>query len=77
MHVCALKADGSEIDPWYLLEGYGRGGDEEAAITLDAFDVQGDGGRVSAADAGTDRSGEPTVSRLKRTYSTYACMAVR
>lgn len=79
MHIYALKADGREVDPWYLLEGYGRGPEEQAAIPPEAFDLQRDfnKARHSAEPKAAPFVGEPSVSRLKRTYSTYACMAVR
>jgi hypothetical protein len=89
-HVCAFKLDGTEVDTWYLLEGYGRGAGEDAAVPPQAFGVQGrkaEGGRngrcrlVCGALGNLERHRDEGVSsrvvRLKRTYSTYACMAVR
>lgn len=80
MQICALKADGPEIDPWYLLEGYGRGAEEQAAIPPEAFAFQGvfDSKATDYFGSKTASKAEaPSVTRLKRTYSTYACMAVR
>lgn len=79
VQIYALKVGGGEVDPWYLLEGYGRGAEEQAAIPLEAFDIQKDFSKrrnpygLKAGPSG----GKASSSRLKRTYSTYACMAVR
>jgi hypothetical protein len=80
MQICALKADGSVIDPWYLLEGYGRGSDEQPVIPFDSFGIQGAIQREGKGGDDSDgrmKAGEPSGTRLKRTYTTYACMAVR
>lgn len=65
--VRAYKADGSDVDNWVLLEGYGRGGDEEAAVPPEAFARQAEGAV----------HGERPVAavHLKRTYSTFASLA--
>lgn len=88
MRICALNVDGSEIDTWNLLEGYGRGAEEEAAISVQAFDVQGGkskfggGGRKGKGGlppvlVDEDGVAEVAVVRLKRTYSTYCELTVR
>ncbi len=62
--VVAKGIHGEVVDNWYLLEGYGRGEEEEAAVPPEAFDRQ-------------TGEGEPTTGksvRLKRTYSTFACL---
>lgn len=66
--VKAYKADGSEVDNWVLLEGYGRGGDEEPALPPVAFWRQAEG-------ASHGENVTPAV-HLKRTYSTFASLAV-
>jgi Transcription mediator complex subunit Med12 len=89
-HVCAFKLDGTDVDTWYLLEGYGRGAGEDAAVPPQAFGVQGtkaEGGRpgrcrrvggiLGNLERNRDEGVSSRVVRLKRTYSTYACMAVR
>jgi hypothetical protein len=83
--VRAYKSSGDEVDPWYLLEGYGRGPDEEAAIPPSAFPFQGLQPRQLRLDTiathpSEDRlydAQDDRVVRLKRTYSTYACTTVR
>jgi Transcription mediator complex subunit Med12 len=82
MQVCAFKLDGSEVDPWYLLEGYGHGPDEEPPILPQSFGVQGPRYGGYSRKSRQRRDGDlpsaiSPVIRLKRTYSTYAFMAVR
>lgn len=73
----AFKRDGQEADTWSLLEGYGRGADEEAAVPPSEFHRQG-----SFMENIVDNDAEPACdlrsapSRLKRTYSTFACLTV-
>lgn len=64
----ARNSEGLEIDNWMLLEGYGRGPDEEAAIPPAAFGRQGGIGTVKVEF-------EPVI-QLKRTYSTFSSLAV-
>lgn len=67
MPVVARKADGSDVDNWVLLEGYGRNAEEESALSPNAYWRQGDTG-FSEDVVG--------VVHLKRTYSTFASLAV-
>lgn len=62
--VVARRANGEVIDNWYLIEGYGRGEDEEAAVAPTTFSMQG---------ASNERTASQSV-RLKRTYSTFSCL---
>jgi hypothetical protein len=81
----AVKVSGEEIDPWYLLEGFGRGADEEPVIPPCAFPSQGltpghghrEWPELEARVATTSPPVDDRVVRLKRTYSTYACTTVR
>ena len=59
--VAARGADGELVDNWVLLEGYGRRVGEEPAIPPEAF--------VKQSQQATKQS-----VRLKRTYSTFACL---
>jgi len=67
-HMRAYNAEGADIDRWVLLEGYGRGADEDAAIHPNAFSRQGD-----PLPDGLDAA--PSV-QLKRTYATFASLAM-
>jgi hypothetical protein len=81
----AVKVSGEEIDPWYLLEGFGRGADEEPVIPPCAFSSQGrvpgqghrEWSELESRDAAASPPVDLRVVRLKRTYSTYACTTVR
>ncbi|PXF46176.1 hypothetical protein BWQ96_04053 [Gracilariopsis chorda] len=66
--VKVLKGDGSVVDNWILLEGYGRGADEESAIGAEDMWRQG--------DSIVDRESAIGTVHLKRTYSTFASLAV-
>lgn len=66
--VKVLKGDGTVVDNWILLEGYGRGADEESAIGPEDMWRQGDGT--------VDRESAIGTVHLKRTYSTFASLAV-
>lgn len=66
--VRAVDDGGGSLDSWILLEGYGRGTDEISSVSPSTFWRQGDG---RYAD---DEKGR-TV-QLKRTYSTFASLAV-
>lgn len=64
---CKLKAwndEGSEVDNWKLLEGYGRGVDEVPAVPLSSFWRQ-------ECDRTVDRD-QGRVVQLKRTYTTFS-----
>eukprot|EP00177_Eucheuma_denticulatum_P004190 GFKZ01007599.1.p1 GENE.GFKZ01007599.1~~GFKZ01007599.1.p1 ORF type:complete len:1485 (-),score=183.36 GFKZ01007599.1:2837-7291(-) len=63
----AYDTYGRQIDSWVLLEGYGRGPNEDAALPPTAFGRQGEG-------ASTDNV--MPVVQLKRTYSTFSSLAV-
>lgn len=65
--IVAYNNEGLKLENWVLLEGYGRGADEVAAIPPSAF------GRQGGADVKVDV--EPVV-QLKRTYSTFSSLAV-
>lgn len=83
MRIRARNFDGSEIDPWNLLEGYGHGADEEPAISVQAFGVQVEDINVGGSQQGKGSSADEDgvagakVVRLKRTFSTYASLTVR
>lgn len=64
--VAAHAVDGSDVDNWVLLEGYGRGADEEAAIPPSSFGRQGERRHTPS----------PPAIRMKRTYSTFANLTV-
>lgn len=61
----AYKDEGTDIDNWELLEGYGRGADEDCSVSPTALWRQGDGGKHERASASV---------QLKRTYSTFASL---
>lgn len=63
----AYNADGTNVDSWVLLEGYGRGPDEDAAIPPESFRRQGATGAID---------GLAPVIQLKRTYSTFSSLTV-
>lgn len=63
----AFNAPGAAVDSWVLLEGYGRGADEEAAIPPEAFGRQG-------SKEGVENFAP--VIQLKRTYSTFSSLTV-
>lgn len=65
--VRAFGSSGQCVDNWLLLEGFGRGADEEAIIPPAAFGEQERGKKA------VDMAG---VVKLKRTYSTFASLAV-
>lgn len=60
----ALNEEGAEIDTWKLLEGYGRGPDEVAAVPPSSFWRQ-------ECDRSADREQGRAVL-LKRTYTTFS-----
>lgn len=64
----ALDDSGAPVDNWILLEGYGRGVDEVCSVSPSTFWRQGEG-RFADEERGR------TV-QLKRTYSTFASLAV-
>eukprot|EP00178_Gracilaria_changii_P023398 TRINITY_DN70841_c0_g1_i1.p1 TRINITY_DN70841_c0_g1~~TRINITY_DN70841_c0_g1_i1.p1 ORF type:complete len:1519 (+),score=178.63 TRINITY_DN70841_c0_g1_i1:129-4559(+) len=66
--VRVLKSDGSVVDNWILLEGYGRGANQESTIPPENMWRQS----VTIIDK---ESAMGTV-HLKRTYSTFASLAV-
>ncbi|KAI0562637.1 Transcription mediator complex subunit Med12 [Gracilaria domingensis] len=66
--VRVLKGDGSVVDNWILLEGYGRGVNQESAIPPENMWRQ--------SDTIIDKDSAAGTVHLKRTYSTFASLAV-
>lgn len=63
----AQNADGTNVDNWILLEGYGRGPDEDIAIPPESFGRQGSTGAIDNF---------APVIQLKRTYSTFSSLTL-
>ncbi|CAN8066892.1 unnamed protein product [Agarophyton chilense] len=67
-HVRVLNGDGSVVDNWMLLEGYGRGENQASAIPPENMWRQG--------EMMIDKDRVVGTVHLKRTYSTFASLAV-
>lgn len=67
VHAC--DEEGSEIDNWILLEGYGRGVEESPAVAPSAFWRQGEDNVRSEE--------RRSAVKLKKTYTTYSSLAIQ
>lgn len=64
--IIAYNMKGDKVDSWRLLEGYGRGPDEDAAVPPGAFGMQRPDMQLGTTTP---------VVQLKRTYSTFSSLA--